>query len=287
MTTSLTPRYDRIASLVLVVVLGLAVVLLVDMNPNILRARLGGDLPPITVSWLLIASLVVITSTGADLLARAHPEMQNRNLPTLNLGFLQFEVVPGFWILPSFSIISSFAFFRLFSSNMQGAAFVLSLVAAAGLLMVVLIGQHYALDRKPETRYRALLLLQIITYLLAFGVFSAVYYARFRTLYSATLISSSGMLLAFEVLQWSTRRGILYLAAIVGLILGEVTWALNYWSASFLMGGALLLIVFYIAVSLLHHHATGTLKRHLFVEYGLFGSGLVAVIIYIIFSGSP
>src|SRR5690348_293225 len=82
-----TPRYDRIVSLVLLVLLGLAVVFLIDINPNILRARLGGDLPVITVSWLLVASLVVITSTGADVFIRGHPQMQTRTLPTINLGF--------------------------------------------------------------------------------------------------------------------------------------------------------------------------------------------------------
>ena len=45
MTPSPKPRYDRIVSLVLLVLIGLAVVFLIDRNPDILRARLGGDLP--------------------------------------------------------------------------------------------------------------------------------------------------------------------------------------------------------------------------------------------------
>ena len=95
-----TPRYDRIVSLVLLVVIGLAVVFLIDINPAILRLRLYGDLPPITVSWLLIISLVIVTSTGADVFIRSHPQMQVRSLPTINLGFVAIELAPGFWILP-------------------------------------------------------------------------------------------------------------------------------------------------------------------------------------------
>ncbi|NJO83686.1 MAG: hypothetical protein HC828_13365, partial [Blastochloris sp.] len=57
-----TPRYDRIVTLVLIVLVGLGMVFLIDVNPNILRARLGGDLPTITVSWLIIALLIAITS---------------------------------------------------------------------------------------------------------------------------------------------------------------------------------------------------------------------------------
>lgn len=281
------PRYDRIVSLALVVVLGLAVVLSIDANPNILRARLGGDLPTITVSWLLIGALVIITSTGADLLARAHPEMQNRSLPVINLGVIKFEIAPGFWILPSFSLIGSFAFFRLFRSNLPGIAFELSLVAAAGLLLLVLISQHYALARVPEIRQWARLLLHAVTYIIAFGCFSAIYYARFRTLYAATLVGISGSLLTYEILQWTPRAGQAYLALIVGLVLGEVTWALNYWAASFLLGGAMLLVIFYIIVSLLQHQAAGTLQRHMFIEYGLLGSGLLVAVIYITLQSVP
>lgn len=283
MTASSIPRYDRIVSLVLVVVLGLAVVLLIDINPNILRARLGGDLPTITVSWLLIASLVIITSAGADLLARAHPQMQTRTLPVLNLGFATIELAPGFWILPSFCVVGSFAFFRLFSSNLQGAAFVMALVAAGGLLLVVLASQHYALDRSAKTSQRARLVLQIIAYLLAFGCFSAIYFTRFRTLYAATLIGGTGALLAYEVLRWIPRRNLIHLSALVGLVLGEATWALNYWAAPFLLGGTLLLVIFYIITSLLQHQAAGTLHRRVLIEYGLLGSGLLAAVIYATF----
>ena len=81
MATAPQPRYDRIVSLVLIVLIGLTVIFLIDINPNNFRARLGGDLPAITLSWLLIGSLVLITSTGADIIIHSHPEMQTRSLP--------------------------------------------------------------------------------------------------------------------------------------------------------------------------------------------------------------
>ena len=280
MVPSPTPRYDRIVSLVLLVLLGLAVVFLIDINPNILRARLGGDLPVITVSWLLVASLVVITSTGADVFIRGHPQMQTRTLPTINLGFVALELAPGFWILPSFAIIASFAFFRLFSASLQMTAFILALAAAGGLLLAALLGQHYALDRRPEVRHNARLGLQTITFLLAFGIFSAIYYTRLRTLYSAALIGAAGMLLAYALLQWTrSRRGLLLLSGLVGLTLAEATWALNYWAAPFLLGGALLLVIFYVATGLLQHHLEGTLSRRVFWEYGLLGGGLLMAVV--------
>ncbi len=284
MPSSPAPRYERIVSLIVIVLLGLAVVFLIDINPNILRARLGGDLPTITVSWLLIASLVVIISAGADLLARAHPQMQTRALPTLNLGAVSLELAPGFWVLPSFSVISSFAFFRLFSGSLQGSAFAIALVAAGGLLFAVLVCQHYALDRNPTVSRQARLALQVIAYLIAFGCFSAIYNAKLRTLYSASLIGTSAALLGYELLRWTRARNPALLGLLIGVALGEVTWALNYWAAPFLLGGALMLVIFYIATSLLQHQAEGSLERRLLVEYALLGSVLLIAVVWSTFS---
>jgi hypothetical protein len=72
----------------------------------------------------------------------------------------------------------------------------------------------------------------------------------------------------------------LLLALIVGLMLAEATWALNYWATTFLLAGTLLLVIFYIAVSLLQHAAAGALPRRLLIEYGTLGGGLGLVVIY-------
>jgi hypothetical protein len=278
------PRYDRIVSLVLLVLLGLAVVFLIDINPNLLRARIGGDFPVITVSWLLIASLVVIASTGADIFIRAHPQMQTRTLPTLRLGRLAVEFAPGFWILPSLSIVASFAFFRLFSATLQATAFIIALATAGALLFGALLGQHYALDRREPVRRAALTALQAITYLLAYGIFCAVYFARLRTIYSAALIGAAATLLAYALLQWvPTRRGQFTLAAVVGLALAEATWPLNYWATPFLLGGALLLTLFYIATGLLDHVLRGDMSRRIGWEYAILGGGLLAAVVFVTF----
>jgi hypothetical protein len=280
LTPSPKPRYDRIVSLVLLVLIGLAVVFLIDINPDILRLRLGGDLPLITISWVLIASLVLITITGADLFIRSHPQMQTRSLPTINLGLARFEIAPGFWIVPAFSIVAPFAFFSLFKSQLQMTAAIFAVVSAGGLLLATLLCQHYALDRRPEVRHSARLGFQTIVLLLAFGLFSSVYYARLRFLYSGTLIGATGALLAYALLQWTPpRRGLVVLAGMVGLTLAEATWALNYWAASFLLGGALLLVIFYVGIGLIQNHLEGTLSRRIFWEYGLLGGGLLAAVV--------
>jgi hypothetical protein len=283
-TPSPKPRYDRIVSLVLLVLLGLAVVFLIDRNPDILRARLGGDLPVITLSWALVISLVVITATGADVFIRSHPQMQTRSLPAINLGFVRFELAPGFWILPSFAIVAPFAFFRLFSPVLDMTAAIIALAATGGLLMASLLGQHYALDRRPEVRHVARLGLQTITLMLAFSLFSAMYYSRLRFLYSGVLIAVIGALLAYALFQWTPpRRGLLLLSGLVGLTLAEATWPLNYWAASFLLGGALLMVIFYVTTGLLQNHLESTLSKRVFWEYGLLGGGLLAAVVFATF----
>ncbi len=274
------PRYDRIVSLVLLTLLGLAVVFLIDVNPNILRARFGGDFPAITVSWLLIASLVVIASTGADIFIRTHPQMQTRSLPVVNLGIVRIELAPSFWILPSFAIIASFAFFRLFSASLETLAFVLALIAAGGFLFGALVAQHYSLDRRANVRQVARLALQAMALLLAFGMFSAIYYTRMRTLYSATLVGASAALLAYALLSQTSARNLFVLSLLVGLTLAEATWALNYWAASFLIGGALLLALFYVITSLLQGYLEGTLTRRMMWEYGVFGGAMLLAIVF-------
>ncbi len=278
--TALRPRYDRIVSLVLIVLIGLTVVFLIDINPNNFRARLGGDLPAITLSWLLIGSLVLITSTGADIIIRSHPEMQTRSLPMFNLGFVRIELAIGFWVLPAFTIIAPFALFRLFSGSLGTIAGIIAVVVSGALLFSALVGQHYALDRRNEARYLARIGLQIIVLLVAFGVFSAVAYARLRWLYAATLTGLSGAFLAYALLQWAPKRGSLaILSAVVGITLGEATWALNYWAAPFLLSGVLLLAIFHVVTGMLQAHLEGTLSRRMIMEYSVIGSGLLAAVV--------
>jgi hypothetical protein len=281
-TASPKPRYDRIVSLVLLVLLGLAVVLLIDINPSILRARLGGDLPIITVSWLLIASLVVIISTGTDVFIRSHPEMQLRSLPALRFGPITIELVPAFWILPSLTIVASFAFFRLFSASLDAIAFIIALVVAGILLFSSLIAQHYALDRRPGTQRLARLALQATALVLAFGIFSAIQHARMRTLYSAALVGTTGMMLSYALLYWVRSASRLTLLSLsIGLTLAEATWALNYWSTSFLISGALLLVLFHVVTGMLQNHLEQRLDARVVTEYLVLGGGLLGVLVVV------
>ncbi len=273
------PRYDQIAALVLIVAVGLGVIFLIDINPNILRARVGAILPGISVAWLLVVLLGLIASAGADVLARGVPAIQQRDLPGVTLGNKRFELAPAFWLLPFFSVVTPFAFFRLFNVGLQGIALVLALLAACGLLVAVLVGQHYALLNMRSISTQARLGLHLITYILAFGNFSVVLFAQYRMLVTAPLIALISTLLCIAVLHWYTSASIV-VAAMVGVLSGQAAWAVSYWGTSFLLGAAVLLLLFYVSTSLLQQfYSAQGLRRHIVLEYSLLGGGLLAVLI--------
>ena len=62
------------------------------------------------------------------------------------------------------------------------------------------------------------------------------------------------------------RRIWLY-AALVGLMMGQLTWALNYHTLLGRVGGGVLLLTFYVLVGLVREHLLHGLERHVLVEY--------------------
>jgi hypothetical protein len=118
-------------------------------------------------------------------------------------------------------------------------------------------------------------LLSLLTYLAAFGLFTLVYQIKERSLISATTTALVAALLSLVLLRQAgaaRSRTILY-GVLIGLSMGEVTWALNYWVVRELVGGAVLLLVYYVLVGLIEIVLRGELNRRLLAEY--LGVGVV------------
>jgi hypothetical protein len=60
-------------------------------------------------------------------------------------------------------------------------------------------------------------------------------------------------------------------------VLGQVTWALNYWLLPGLTGGLLLLLIFYLMVGIAQQGLQGRLTRRVLLEFGIFA--LIALIL--------
>ncbi|WP_322511504.1 hypothetical protein [Chloroflexus sp.] len=271
------PRYEYIVTVAFIVTIGLAITFLIDSSTVNPRFAFGGDLPEVSLSWLLIGSLVLLTAMGAEWIARLHPHPMNWVLRSF--GPLR-NVTPAFWFLPGLSVIAAYAFWQLFNPVLGGTAFLLALIATAGMLIVTLAAQYFSIDRRAEIHTPAQIVLHVIGYLIAFGSFSAIYYTRYRTLYSATMVALVSALLIYALLNIQRRPISIGVALIAGIGIAELMWALNYWQTTFLLAGVVLVTVLYVVIGLLGYACSGQLNRRLLIEYSVIGVVLVGGVAY-------
>jgi len=266
------PRYEQIITISFIVTIGLAISFLIESSAVNPRFAFGGDLPEVSLSWLLVGSLAFIAALGASWTVRNHPHPIN----WLVRRFGPFRnITPALWILPGLNVVAAYAFWQLFNPVLGGTAFVLAFIITAGTLFVILVAQYFSLDRQPEVHTPAQIVLHIIGYLIAFSSFSAIYYTRYRTLYSATLVALVAALLIYALLNLQRRPVATGVALIAGLGIAELMWALNYWQTTFLMAGVVLLTVLYVVIGLLGNARIGQLDRRLIIEYSLLGILLI------------
>ena len=284
------PRFDRIVPLVTLVLLGLGVVFLLELNTQLLIVDLGETLPSFSVAWPLIAGLAVITGIGVELVARGESQFFNSGWQTeLTVGQRRIELGLPLWSLPMLTPVAIFAFFRLFRGTLATNAYLLVLVATGVMLVTVLIAQHYVIAGSPTARRTGRSVLTFVAYALAFAIFSAVTFNRYRTLYAIALIFPSTLLLAADLLRgraaalWAT-------ASVIALVMIEVYWALNYWPAPFWYNSVALLVILYVLIGVAQAAYEGNqdrppqlvgLTRRGLVEFGIVGGGaLVALMIF-------
>jgi hypothetical protein len=133
-----------------------------------------------------------------------------------------------------------------------------------------LILVHYALlDPQSPASSFVQIVRSLIAYLLALILFSAIYQTRLRSLVTATSTTFVAFLVSWSILQLE-NRSLAYTAvyaSIIALLVGETTWALNYWRANVLTVGVLLMLLFYILVGVAREHMRDRLDRSAVIEF--------------------
>jgi hypothetical protein len=175
------------------------------------------------------------------------------------------------------------------------SAYLLSLAPTLGLWIVGLIvfgvsigltvSAEYATVSPDARSYAATrLALNVLAYLMAFALFVLIYQTRTRSLVTATLTLFTAALLALDLLSVADVpvSRMLPFAGIVGLIIGESTWALNYWQVSAWVGGLLLLLIFYAVINIAHQHLLERLSSSTLVE---FAAVTVLVLLVVVLRG--
>lgn len=215
------------------------------------------------IFWIISAFVLLIAAGGAQYAERTasraaaavgHPR------PTTTLATA--------WAVPLVSAIAAIMLVATYHNRpMLVIGPLIAFFGTAGALL-----SRDLLDEADEQSNRvASVIHTLVVHGIAFLAFSAIYLNKLDTWISAPFIGIIGGVLILETLE---RGGIaapqrIFYATIGGFVLGEVTVALNWWPSYGWTGGAVLLVIFYIAAGLLLVRAQHQrVRRRDLIEFG-------------------
>ena len=253
------PIYERISAVVSLTLIGLALYFVLEFPSQIATFTLFAT--PLTLNsprqWLMAILLAVLAMAGTDTVIRSHPALTKRRLSYL----------ASFWMLPGLLVILATQTLGLAPNPIiWGVGLVV-----VGLLLWVTIIAEYRQVLPTSTTYRwAYLWLNLMGYSLALAFFIIIYQTRSRSALSATGILLVSGMIALSLLRQNpeTISKTWLFAAVIGLVLGQITWAVNYWRASTLSVSLLLLLIFYVLTGLAQQQLLGKLSWRAVWEFG-------------------
>jgi hypothetical protein len=261
---------DRLSVLIAVLLLSSLLFRFIELPEQVLRQQpLGSPLEiHITGTWLLVTLMVGLVCTGTNLILHDHP----------HIGMHPGRPTYISWILPGVTTgFSAYLLARISDWPIWIGGLILT-----GLIISLVVSAEYTAVC-PDTRGYPLarLALNVLAYLMAFILFAIIYHSHTRSLVTATLTMLTAVLLAFDLLSVADVqfRRVIPFAGIVGLIIGQSTWALNYWQINAWAGGLLLLLIFYIAVNLAHQHLLEHLNPSVLIELSIVAAIVVTLIL--------
>ena len=265
---------DRISVSVWVVLLGLTATLLVNVpSIKLIWIVFGSPLTiQLSASLLFSVLLVALAASGTESVVRAHPLARSEQLRNRWI----------FWAVPCALVAVSSLLLRSAPTRLN---WLLGLALSGAALGLTLAATYHAIDPEEASYRPARIALNLLTYLVVMLLFLVVYRQRARSLLSASQTVGISALLALELLRGIGRplRFVGQYALIIGLVLGEITWALNYWPLPGLTGGLLLLLGFYVMVGLAIQGLLRRLTPRVLLEFG----AVAAVSLLLIWGFAP
>ena len=266
------PNYDKLSVVVSVILLCLALSLIVVLPTETLSFVVLGS--PLTIrfsqSWPLAALLASMACIGTDSIIRLHSLSQGGKLPYTFV----------FWILPGLATLLA----TLLLSRVPDRIYTLGGLAMMGILLpLIIIAEYRTVDPAAPGYEAAQLGLNFIAYLVALVLFGLIHGSEANELLSVLAALAGSGLLALDLLHGTRqdlRRTSLY-ALIVGLIMGEIVWALNYSNINSLTAGILLLLIFYLITGLARQGLLESLNRRILIEFAVVALiGLALLLMY-------
>lgn len=264
---------DRLSVLLAVLILGNVLFQFIDLPGHVYRLHvLGSPLEIHSSGTLLLMTLMIgLACTGTSVILHDHPLLIEHPERSVAIS----------WILPG--LLAGLSAYLL--SLAPTLPIWLGGLVAFGISIALTVSAEYAAAHPNAPRYAtARLGLNTLAYLLAFVLFVIIYESRTRSLVTATLTMVTAAVLGIDLLSVGhVQPGrALPFAGIVGLIIGESTWALNYWRISAWVGGLLLLLIFYVSTNVAHQHLLDRLSTSTLFE---FAAVTVAVLLVILVVG--
>ena len=249
-------NYDRVSVVVGVILVGIVLLLVLDIPPRAFRfTPLGTPLTlQVTGPWAVSALLVGLACAGTEAVVRSHPAVRR--------GVIR-RTFPS-WILPALATLAVPVYLTRLPDRLN---WLIGMVIGGCLLAWLILMNYSVLDRAERGIARRGL--ELSAYPLALVLFTAIYRTRLRSLVTATAVALVAFLLALSILlDREQPRGRMFLyAGVIGLMLGETTWALNYWQANAPTVGVLLMMLFYVLTGIVREYIRTVLTRQIVVEF--------------------
>ncbi len=263
---------ERISLLTGLVMIGLTLALLLEFPSGRLGFSIFGSEVSLVLSgtWLLALILAALSAAGVDSIVRLHPRV--------HLGETRYIFI--LWILPVVIVVTGTLLLTLTEVRVYG---LVSVALTGALFFLAILGEFYSIDVADRFYSAARLGVNLVVYLVALVLFATIYGWKIRSLISSPAIGLAAGFLSLELLRGAEedfRRTWLYAAA-VGLILGELAWALNYWNLSGFIGGGLLFIFFYIFTGLVQQYLWKRLSARVLIEFAAIGLGALALLAWL------
>jgi len=214
----------------------------------------------------LLVLMPVLTCAGVDWILRDHHDVRAGEIPYLF----------PFWVAPAFAALTiAWLLTRISTWPLWVAVLLLGVIAIA----VLSFAEYVALSPYARGYAVARLALTSVSYGIAFALFTLIYSARERSVVSATLTTAVAFGLALDLMAPHIvglgTAGTFSL--VVGLLVGQSIWALNYWNVSNWSAGVLLLAVLYVMIGLAQQYFQDRLTRSVLLEFG----GVAAIALFI------
>jgi hypothetical protein len=230
--------------------------------------------------WIAALVLVIVSALNYYLLDRPPMDAATEHQPAPRPNAGEFETN---WILPALVVLTGVMLLGVYRGTT--AMIIAAVVTFIGLVLGP-ISRHLMMIGEETVRERARLIFTLLVHAIALLTLAMIYIHKLRSLFSATAVLIIGLLLFMALTEGEDDlfiRRLVY-ALVGGVMLGQVTWGLNYWQATGWTGGAVLLICFYLFGGLmLTHLRRGVWPRDV-IEYGAVSFIALGIVVYSLFT---